>query len=525
MAKIIIYDEQARRQLKAGVDKLANAVAVTLGPKGRNVGIKKPFGVQITKDGVTIAREIELEDPVEDAGAQMIKEAATKTVDGAGDGTTTAIVLAQAMISEGIKNVTAGANPMEIRTGIEKGVVAVLQHLKITAIPIKGKSDIIKVATISANGDTEIGEILGSVMDKVGGQGVVTVEEGRTLGIVERYVEGMQFDKGYISPYFAAKSDNLTSVTETPYILITDKRISATKDIVPIIEAMIAANGRDLVIIADDVDSDALSTLILNYLKGNINVVAIKAPAFGDRRKAMLQDIAILTGANVITDDLSHGLDKATLEDLGRAAKVIVTKDSTTIVGGGGDKATVNSRIESIRKEIGATSSDYDKEKLLERLAKLSGGVAILEVGAATEIEMKERKDRIDDALAATRAAIEEGIVAGGGIALYDSLSALDSVIVVRDESIGINILREALQAPFRKIMTNAGKDPAAWVRDIGKGKGYDAREESVVDMIKAGIMDPVKVTRSALENAASVAALFITTEAIIFDAPTKQIN
>jgi len=523
MAKIVIYDEQARRKLKAGVDKLANAVAVTLGPKGRNVAIKKAFGVQVTKDGVTIAKEIELEDAIENTGAQMIKEAATKTVDIAGDGTTTAIVLAQSMIHEGVKNVTAGANPMEIRTGIEKGVVAVVAYLKKSATPVKGKSDIVKVATISANGDTEIGEILGSVMDKVGGQGVVTVEEGRTLGLVERYVEGMQFDKGYISPYFAAKSENLTAEIADVSILITDKKISAVKDIVAVLEKLAASGKRNVAIIAEDVDSEALSTLILNYLKGTLNVVAIKAPAFGDRRKAMLQDIAILTGGEVITEELGRSLDTAEIVDLGRAEKIIVTKESTTIVGGKGDKKAVNSRIESIRKEIGATSSDYDKEKLLERLAKLTGGVAVLEVGAATEIEMKERKDRIDDALAATRAAIEEGIVAGGGIALYDSLSALDSVKVVRDELIGINILREALQSPFRKIMTNAGKDPAAWVRDIGKGKGYDAREEAIVDMIKAGIMDPVKVTRTALENAASVAALFITTEAVIVDAPKKD--
>ena len=525
MAKTVVYDEQARRKLKAGVDKLANAVGITLGPKGRNLAIKKPFGVHVTKDGVTIAKEIELEDAVENAGAQMLKEAASKTVDGAGDGTTTSIVLAQAMITEGIKNVTAGANPMEIRTGIEKGVEAVIESLKSAATPVKGKEDIVKVATISANGDAEIGEILGSVMDKVGGQGVVTVEEGRTLGLVERYVEGMQFDKGYISPYFAAKSENLTAEISDVSILITDKKISAVKDIVGVLEKLAASGKRNVAIIAEDVDSEALSTLILNYLKGHLNVVAVKAPAFGDRRKAMLQDIAILTGGEVITEELGRSLDTADLGDLGQAEKIIVTKDSTTIVGGKGDKASVNARIESIKKEITATNSDYDKEKLQERLAKLTGGVAILEVGAATEVEMKERKDRIDDALSATRAAIEEGIVAGGGIALYDSLKALDSVKVIRDEAIGLNILREALKAPFRKIMQNAGKDPASWIRDIGNGKGYDAREDAVVDMIKAGIMDPVKVTRSALQNAASVATLFLTTEAVVIDLPKKEDN
>lgn len=525
MAKTVVYDEQARRKLKIGVDKLANAVGITLGPKGRNVAIKKPFGVHVTKDGVTIAKEIELEDAVENAGAQMLKEAATKTVDRAGDGTTTSIVLAQAMIAEGIKNVTAGANPMEIRTGIEKGVVKVLESLKKAATPVKGKDDIVKVATISANGDAEIGEILGSVMDKVGGQGVVTVEEGRTLGLVERYVEGMQFDKGYISPYFAAKSENLTAEISDVSILITDKKISAVKDIVGILEKLAASGKRNVAIIAEDVDSEALSTLILNYLKGHLNVVAVKAPAFGDRRKAMLQDIAVLTGGEVITEELGRSLDTADLGDLGQAEKIIITKDSTTIVGGKGEKNAVNARIESLKKEITSTTSDYDKEKLQERLAKLTGGVAILEVGAATEVEMKERKDRIDDALSATRAAIEEGIVAGGGIALYDALEALDNVDVVRDEAIGINILRESLKAPFRRIMLNAGKDPASWIRDIGKGKGYDAREDKVVDMIKAGIMDPVKVTRSALENAASVASLFLTTEAVIIDLPKKEDN
>jgi chaperonin GroEL len=508
------------------VDKLANAVRVTLGPKGRNVAIQKSFGApHITKDGVTIAKEIELEDALENVGAQIVREAATKTVDIAGDGTTTAVVLTQAIIHAGIKNVAAGANPMEIRTGIEKGVRAVVEALKKAAKQVKGKDDYEKVATISSNGDKEIGSILASILDKVGGDGVVTVEEGRTLGLEEKYVEGMQFDKGYISPYFAAKSDNLKAEIEDVSILITDKKISAVKDLMPLLEKLASTGRRNIAIIAEDVDSEALSTLVLNYLKGTLNVVAVKAPAFGDRRKAMLQDIAVLTGGSVITEELGKSFETAELDDLGHADKIIVTKDDTTIVGGKGSKSEVNARVESIRKEIEATTSDYDKEKLQERLAKLSGGVAVLEVGAATEVEMKERKDRIEDALAATRAAIEEGIVPGGGIALLDAASALDGVKTLRDEHIGIAILREALEEPFRRIMINAGKDPAAWKRDVGKGKGYDAREEVVVDMVQVGIMDPVKVTRSALENAASVAAMLITTEAVVVEKPEDKSN
>lgn len=524
MAKNVLYDENARAKLKAGVDKLANAVRVTMGPKGRNVAIGKDFGSQaITKDGVTIAKEIELKDPVENVGAQIVKEAATKTVDIAGDGTTTAVVLAQAIIQSGMKNVTAGANPMEIRSGIEKGVAKLVETLKASAKQVKGKDDIEKVATISANGDKEIGQVLASIMDKVGREGVVTVEEGRTFGLVEKYVEGMQFDKGYISPYFAAKSEDLKAEIDDVSIIITDKKISAVKDLMPVLEQLASQGKRNVAIIAEDVDGEALSTLVLNYLKGNLNVVAVKAPAFGDRRKAMLQDIAILTGGDVITEELGKTLETATLEELGTAEKIIVTKDDTTIVGGAGKQKDIEARVESLKKEVGNTTSDYDKEKLLERIAKLSGGVAVLEVGAATEVEMKERKDRIEDALAATRAAIEEGIVPGGGIALIDSIPALDKVKVVRDEEIGIKILREALEEPFRRIMLNAGKEPAAWRRDVGKGKGYDAREESVTDMISAGIMDPVKVTRSALENAASVAAMLITTEAIVVDEPKSD--
>ncbi len=521
MAKNVLYDEKARAKLKAGVDKLANAVRVTMGPKGRNVAIGKEFGAQtITKDGVTIAKEIELSDPIENVGAQIVKEAATKTVDIAGDGTTTAVVLAQAIIQAGMKNVTAGANPMEIRSGIEKGVATLVANLRSAAKQVKGKDDIEKVATISANGDKEIGEVLASIMDKVGREGVVTVEEGRTFGLVEKYVEGMQFDKGYISPYFAAKSEDLKAEIEDVNIIITDKKISAVKDLMPVLEQLASQGKRNVAIIAEDVDGEALSTLVLNYLKGNLNVVAVKAPAFGDRRKAMLQDIAILTGGAVITEELGKSLETATMDELGHADKIIVTKDDTTIVGGAGSDKEIAARVESLKKEAENTTSDYDKEKLMERIAKLSGGVAVLEVGAATEVEMKERKDRIEDALAATRAAIEEGIVPGGGIALIDAIPALDKVEVVRDEEIGIRILREALEEPFRRIMLNAGKEPAAWRRDVGKGKGYDAREEAVTDMISAGIMDPVKVTRSALENAASVAAMLITTEAIVVDEP-----
>jgi chaperonin GroEL len=524
MAKIVLYNEEARAKLKAGVDKLANVVRVTLGPKGRNVALKKSFGApHVTKDGVSIAKEIDLQDEVENIGAQLVKEVATKTVDKVGDGTTTAVVLAQAIIHEGIKNIVAGANPMEIRTGMDKGLAAVVTALQKMKKDVKGREDIKRVATISANGDEDIGEIIAEIMDRVGNEGVISVEEGKTLGLTTKYVEGMQFDKGYISPYFAAKSEDLKAIVEDAYILITDKKISAVKDLVPVLEKVAATGKRNIAIIAEDVDGEALSTLILNYLKGNLNVVAVKAPGFGDRRKAMLQDIAILTGGEVITEELGRSLDTAELEHLGRAEKITATKDDTTIIGGKGDDSAIKARVESIRKEIEATTSDYDKEKLQERLAKLSSGVAVLEVGAATEVEMKERKDRIDDALSATRAAVEEGIVPGGGIALIDALEALDDVKVVRDEQIGINILRIAMEEPFRRIMINAGKDPAAWRRDVGKGKGYDAREEKIVDMIKDGISDPVKVTRLAFENAVSIGGMFLTTEAVVVDIPEKK--
>lgn len=518
MAKQIVFDEKARKSLKEGVDILANVVKVTMGARGRNVAIQKSYGSQqITKDGVTIAKEVELEDNLQNMGAQLVKEAATKTVDSAGDGTTTAVVLTQAIVGAGIKNITAGANPMEIRTGIEKGVAAVISELKKMAKPVKGKEDIKRVATISANGDEEIGDTIANIMDKVGKDGVITVEEGQTFGLVERYVEGMQFDKGYLSPYFVT-GENLKAVIDNPYIIITDGKISSVKDLLPVVEKIAATGSKNIVIIAEDVEGEALATLVVNKLKGILNVVAVKAPAFGDRRKAMLKDIAVVTGGEVISAEVGLKLENAELGQLGRAEKVVVEKENTTIINGGGSKSDIAARVAEIKQEIEATSSDYDVEKLQERLAKLSGGVAVLEVGAATEVELKERKDRIEDALAATRAAVEEGVVSGGGIALIDSLKALDSVKGARDEQIGISILREALEAPFNQIMVNAGKQPAAFRRDVGAGKGYDVREDKLVDMLTAGIYDPVKVTRLALENAASVAMMLLTTEAVIVD-------
>jgi chaperonin GroEL len=524
MAKKVTYQEDARKKLKTGVDKLANAVKVTLGPKGRNVLIEKSYGAPIiTKDGVTIAKEIDLEDKIENMGAKAVIEAASKTVDAAGDGTTTAVVLTQSIISEGFKNVAAGANPMEIRTGIEKGVKAVIEYLKKSSVSVKGKEDYERVATISANGDVEIGKTLANMIDKVGATGVITVDDAQTFGLTEKYLEGMQFDKGYISPYFAVNSEDQIVYIENPAILITDKKISVAKDLFESLEKIVATGVRDVVIIAEDVEGDALANLIINKLKGHLNVVAVKAPAFGDRRKAMLEDIAILTGGAVITDDLGKTLENMSLDDYGRAKKIKVTKDATTIIGGAGEDSAIKARINQIQKEIEDTTSDYDKEKLQERLAKLSGGVAVLEVGAASEMEQKERKDRIDDALQATRAAIEEGVVAGGGIALLTARDALDSVKVDGDEKVGIKILRNALEAPFRQIMENAGKEAATYIMDLKNGKGYDARNEKVVNMFDEGIIDPVKVSRTALENAASVAMLLLTTEAVVTEIPEKK--
>lgn len=525
MAKLVQYNETARKKLKQGVDKLANAVKVTLGPKGRNVAIEKSYGVpHITKDGVSIAKEIELQDKIENMGAKILIEAASKTVDAAGDGTTTAVVLAQSIISEGFKTVAAGANPMEIRKGIEKGVQAVVAHLKEIARPVTGKEDYERVATISANGDTEIGKTLAEILEKVGAGGVVTVEDGKTFGLSAKYVEGMQFDKGYISPYFAVNSENQVVEINNPSILITDKKISVAKELFVVLEKLVTSGTRDVVIIAEDVDGDALANLIINKIKGHLNVVAVKAPAFGDRRKAMLQDIAILTGGTLITDDLGRNLENMELEDFGKADKVKVSKEETTIINGHGDRSAIDARVAQIKAEIGSVTSDYDKEKLQERLAKLTGGVAVLEVGGSTEVETKEKRDRVDDALHATRAAIEEGVVAGGGVALLQSVKALEKVKPEsKDEEVGIDIIRRALEAPFRQIMSNAGKEAAMFMRDVKDGIGYDARNDKLVNMIDEGIIDPVKVTRSALENAASVAMLLLTTEAVVVDAPKEE--
>lgn len=526
MAKQIIYDEKARKKLKKGVDKLANAVKVTLGPKGRNVALQKSYGSpQITKDGVTIAKEIELEDNLENVGAQLMKDAAEETVKEAGDGTTTSVVLAQAIVTQGLKNIAAGANPMEIKSGIDKGVKAVITSLKKSAKTIQGKDDIQRVATISANSDTEIGERIANIMEKVGKDGVITVEEGQTFGLVENYVEGMQFDKGFDSPYFVTNSDTLEAEIKEPNILITDQKISAIKDLLPIVEKAVQGGNKNLVIIAEEVEGEALATLVVNKLKGVLNVVSVKAPAFGDRRKEMLKDIAVLTGGSVISEEVGKKLEAAELTDLGKADKVVVGKENTMIVGGKGTKSEINGRIEQIKKEITTTDSDYDKEKLQERLAKLSGGVAVLEVGAATEVELKERKDRIEDALNATRAAVEEGVVPGGGVALLDAIKVLDTVTVSGDEKIGVEILRRSLEEPARQIIQNAGKEPAALIGTIGKGKGYNFREDDgkLVDMIVEGIIDPVKVSRLALENAASVAMMLLTTEAVVVDIPEKE--
>ena len=524
MAKQIIFDEKARQQIKKGVDILADTVKITLGPKGRNVLIEKSYGgPQITKDGVTIAKEIDLEDRMENIGAQAVKEAATKTVERAGDGTTTAVVLTQSIVSTAFKNITSGANPMEISTGLEKGYAAIVKELEKAAKPVKGKEEIKKVAMVSANNDEQIGDIIANVMEKVGNEGVVTVEEGQTFGIVEKYVEGMQFDKGYISPYFVTNAENLTAEVRDPYIIITDVKISAVKDILPLIEKIAQSGKKDIVIIADEVEGEALATLIVNRLKGILNVVAVKAPAFGDRRKEMLKDIAILTGGSLISEELGKKLENAELDDLGKAEKVIAGKDETTIVNGKGDKTAILERIAAIKNEIGKTDSDYDKEKLQERLAKLTGGVAVIQVGAATEVEMKERKDRLDDALQATRAAIEEGVVAGGGVAYLDARKTLDKVVVIGDEKIAIDILKRALEEPARIIAENAGKEGSVVVNAIGNGKGYDARLDKYTNMIEAGIIDPVKVTRLALENAISVSKMLITTQAVVVEAPKKE--
>uniref|UniRef100_A0A7C1FKL2 Chaperonin GroEL n=2 Tax=Caldilinea TaxID=233191 RepID=A0A7C1FKL2_9CHLR len=530
MAKQIIYEDEARRALKAGVDALANAVKTTLGPKGRNVALDKKWGSPtVTHDGVTVAKEIELKDPFENMGAQLLKEAATKTNDVAGDGTTTATVLAQAIVNEGLKNVTAGANPMLLKRGIEAGRDAVVAALKEMATPVAGKEEIAQVASISA-ADQTIGNLIAEVMEKVGKDGVITVEESKGLQFETEYVEGMQIDRGYLSPYFVTNAERMEAVVEDPYILITDKKISSAQDIVPTLEKLVQIGKRDIVVIAEDVDGEALATLVLNKLRGMVNALAVKAPGFGDRRKAMLQDIAILTGGQVITEELGRKLDSVKLEDLGRASRVVSTKDETTIVGGAGSAQAIKGRIEQIRAEIEASTSDYDREKLQERLAKLAGGVAIIRVGAATETELKEKKHRVEDALSATRAAVEEGIVPGGGVALINAIPALDKLNLEGDAATGVKILRRALEEPMRMIAANAGLDGAVVIEKVRmlheQGQmttGYDVLSNDYVDMLKAGIIDPVKVTRSAVENACSIAAMILTTSALVCDIPEEK--
>ena len=527
MAKRLQFDEQARKSLKQGMDTLASAVKVTLGPKGRNVVLDKKFGAPtITNDGVTIARDIYLPDPFENMGAQLLKEVATKTNDVAGDGTTTATVLAQAIITEGLKNLAAGANPMILRRGLEKGVEAVVSEIKSMSKPIETKEEIAQVAAISA-ADPEIGELIAEVMDKVGKDGVITVEEGRGLAMEREYTEGMQFDRGYISAYMATNTERMEAVLDNPFILITDKKISAIADILPILEKVMQAGRKDLVIIAEDIDGEALATLVVNKARGTFSVLGVKAPGFGDRREAMLEDIAILTGGHVITEKAGLKLDAASLQDLGRARTVTATKENTTIVEGAGSSEDIQARVKQIRAQIVETTSDYDREKLQERLAKLAGGVGVIKVGAATEVELKEKKHRVEDALSATRAAVEEGIVPGGGVTLVDAIPALDKVKVASgDEQTGLNILRRALEEPLRQIAFNAGKDGAVVVNQVvtsPRGHGFDALKGEYVEMLKAGIIDPVKVTRSALQNAASIASMFLTTDTLITDAPEEE--
>ena len=523
MAKKIQFDIEAREGLKKGVDALANAVKVTLGPKGRNVIIGKSFGgPQVTKDGVTVAKEIELEDALQNMGAQMVKEVASKTNDLAGDGTTTATILAQAIVNEGLKNVTAGANPMDLKRGVDKAVKSVVEFLNKSAQTVGNSSEKIKqIASISANNDNAIGELITQAFEKVGKEGVITVEEAKGTDTYVDVVEGMQFDRGYLSPYFVTNSEKMESDLENPHILLYDKKISAMKDLLPILEP-VAQSGKPLLIIAEDVDGEALATLVVNKLRGALKIAAVKAPGFGDRRKAMLEDIAILTGATVISEERGFNLENTTLEMLGTSERVTIDKDNTTIVNGSGKKDDIKARVNQIKAQIETTTSDYDKEKLQERLAKLAGGVAVLYVGAASEVEMKEKKDRVDDALHATRAAVEEGIVAGGGVALLRSRSKLDSLKANNDdEATGIQIILRALESPLRTIVENAGGEGSVVVSKVIEGKdsfGYDAKSDKYVDLFKSGIIDPKKVTRIALENAASVAGMILTTECALVD-------
>jgi chaperonin GroEL len=522
MAKDLTYSADARGGLKLGVDKLTDAVKTTLGPKGRNVVIDRKFGAPLTtKDGVTVAKEIDLSDPIENMGAQMVREVASKTSDQAGDGTTTATILAQSILSEGLKNVTAGANPTELKRGIDVAVKTVTAYLSEISVPVAGKDDIAKVGSISANNDNAIGDLIAEAMDKVGNDGVITVEESKTAETYSSLVDGMQFDRGYLSPYFVTDADNMTVDFEEPFILIHDKKISVMKDLLPILEKVLQT-GKPLLIIAEDVESEALATLVVNKMRGSLKIAAVKAPGFGDRRKAMLEDIATLTGGRLITEDLGFKLENATLEDMGTAKTVTIDKDNTTIVDGAGSEDDIKARIQQIRAQADETSSDYDREKLQERLAKLAGGVAVLNIGAATEVEMKEKKARVEDALHATRAAVEEGIVPGGGVALLRSQEKLDALKPEGDQQIGVNIVRRAMEEPIRQIVANAGQEGAIVVQNILAKKdlnyGYNARTEIYADLYKDGVIDPTKVTRTALENAASVSGLMLMTEVVITD-------
>ena len=525
MAKQVLFNEEARRALGKGVDALANAVKVTLGPKGRNVVLDKKFGAPtITNDGVTIAKDIELEDPFENMGAQLVKEVATKTNGIAGDGTTTATLLAQAMIHEGMRNVAAGANPMILKKGIDQAVKKLVDEIKSNSKKVEGKAAIAQVAAISS-GDEEVGELIAEAMEKVGKDGVITVEESKSMDTNLSVVEGMQFDRGYISPYMVTDTDKMEAVLDNPYILITDRKISAIADILPILEKVVK-QGKELMIIAEDLDGEALATLVVNKLRGTFKALAVKAPGFGDRRKAMLEDIAILTGGTVISEEVGRKLDSVEIEDLGQARQVRSSKEETTIVDGSGDKAAIDARVEQIKKQVAETTSDFDKEKLQERLAKLAGGVAVIEIGAATEVEMKDKKLRIEDALNATRAAVEEGIVAGGGTTFVDILPALDALSAEGDVQTGINIVKRAIEEPVRQIANNAGLEGSVVVENVKKsanGTGFNALTGEYVDMIGAGIVDPAKVTRSALQNAASIAAMVLTTETLVADKPEKE--
>jgi chaperonin GroEL len=527
MSKIIEFSEDARKHLLAGVNALTDTVKVTLGPKGRNVIIEKAFGSPtVTKDGVTVAKEIELEDKFEDLGAQMVKEVASKTSDVAGDGTTTATVLAQSIFREGIKNVTAGANPMDVKRGIDIAVISVVNQLHKISKPTKEQKEISQVGTISANNDASIGEIIAEAMSKVGKEGVITVEEAKAMETSLEVVDGMQFDRGYLSPYFVTDPERMVTELEDPYVLIFEKKISAMKDLIPVLE-QVARSNRPLLIIAEDIEGEALATLVVNKIRGTLSAAAVKSPGFGDRRKAMLEDIAVLTGGRVISEDVGIKLEAITLEDLGQAKRITLDKDNTTIVDGGGTKKTIEGRVGQLRIQIDETSSEYDREKLQERLAKLVGGVAVIKVGAATETEMKEKKARVEDALHATRAAVEEGIVPGGGVAYLRCLGALDKInLDEEDQQIGVNIVRKSLEEPIRQIIANAGLEPSIIVADVKKNKklsyGFDAAKEEFTDLIEAGIIDPTKVVRSALQNAASIAGLLLTTEASVVNKPEE---